>query len=129
MSWWKMSWRTDEVMDVKSTILALRMMDLLPHHVDELIWLGNRWTHVRNISTDFLSDLGTTIRQACAGLTVIPKRMMEAIQRLTVWRCLIPRWTVAALMELAAQRPAMVQPYVLDIVKAIVLFFNNNPWC
>ena len=124
----ELPWRTNEVMVVKTTILALRMMDLLPHHVYELILLGDSWTHVRNIPNEFLSDLGTTIGQACAGLTVIPKRMMEAIQRLTAWFNDIPRWTLAALMELAAQRPAMVQPYVLDIVKAIVLFLNNSPW-
>ena len=120
----KMPWRTDELMDVKSTILALRMMDLLPHHVDELIWLGNRWSKVRNIPNEWVSDLGTAIGQTCAGLMTMPESMVESFGRLRYGQD--NRWMVAALMEIAAQRPVMLRPYVLDIVKYTVWFLNDN---
>ena len=124
----ELPWRTNEVMVVKTTILALRMMDLLPHHVYELILLGSSWTHLRNIPNELLSDLGTTIGQACAGLMMMPKSMVRAIQELTLGIHDVPRWMLAALMEIAVQRPAMLRPYVLDIIKGTVLFLNNSPW-
>ena len=123
----ELPWRTDEVLVVKSIIMALRMMDLLPHHVYELILLGDSWTHVRNIPNEFLSDLGTIIGQACVGLMMMPKGMVDEIRYLTVGIHDIPRWMLAALTEIAAHWPAMLRPYILDIVKGTVVFLDNSP--
>ena len=77
ISWYdELPWRPNEVMVVKSTILALRTIDFLPHHVHELILLGNSWTYVRNIPNEFFSDRGTPISQVCAGLMMMPKSMV-----------------------------------------------------
>ena len=62
---WGEAWSKNDTTSVKETILALRKMDLLPHHVDDILYFARRWVYIYGLPSCILSDLGIIIGQAC----------------------------------------------------------------
>ena len=123
----RMDLTTSDEVDIHSALCALSKMDLLPHHVNQVINVAHNFHHGGNdnFPMHLFTYMGMVIGQACVGLRSISEEFEFLIKQLKEgW--LVPIWMLEAFAEIYTQQPSILEPYTLLIVKGAFRFVRKH---